>query len=1100
MKVLFIKLLFITLSLISCTSKENRKELLFEEQIYTKTGVNFVNKLTNQSDWNALNYLYFYTGAGVATGDFNNDGQEDIYFVANQEADQLYINQGNFKFKETTLESNIVNNSGWSSGVTTIDINNDGLLDIYISKLGGYKKQEASNLLYVNQGINSDSIPVFKEESSLYGLNIKGFNHQAAFLDYDLDGDLDVYLLQYSVNPKQRYVSSNARNKPDKLAGGKLYNNDNGYYVDVTQKAQIYSSAIAFGLGVAISDLNEDGYPDIYVTNDFYENDYVYINQQDGTFQEILENYPERMPHTSNFAMGNSIADVNNDGHMDIFSLDMLPENLVTRITSDPDISTSQYEAFLQKGYHPQFIRNTLQISDGSGNYSDISFQAGVAATDWSWASLFGDFDNDGFKDLFITTGIYGATNDKDFVDFMASDRFRESVKENMSLEDLKYLKELPQKQTPNYLFKNTKGETFTEMDGIWHKKQPSFSNGAVYSDLDNDGDLDLVINNVNEPAQILKNRQRDSVSHFLKIKFSGDSKNVQGIGAKVIVYTDSLKVTEENYISKGYLSAVSPTLHLGVGGNKKVDSLLVIWPDHTYERLYNVDTNQSVLLSHSDAQGVYYKEYPHKTISYTLREDGRSTTFKHKENAFNVFNQEPLIPYSFSNMGPKIAVGDINNDGLEDLIAGGGKGQATKVYFQEDNGSLVEGLQEVFLSFAQWETTALLLEDTDGDGDLDLIMGHGGQERSQIKNGGPILYFKNVKGRFTRDSKNFKGIFSTTSVIKSGDMDGDGDIDLFIGSSVVVGQYGMHPIQRLFENDGTGNFKDVTTATLRTIGMVTDAAWIPIGSESLPSLIVVGHWMAPTIFTTTSDGLTLLKEQPLKQYTGFWNSIQPVDINQDGKMDFVAGNFGTNMLWEASQNRPIRLYLNDFNKNEDYEPIVTYVHQEREVTFNSKSELTKRIPQINKKYLSYQKFANASIEDIFGKKNIAQSFKKDVKTLQSTAFINTDNTTFTPIPLPFNAQSSSIEAIHSVDINNDEYPDLLVGGNRHQFNVRLSRLDASRGSVLINNKNGHFKSLQNGIKPVYGEVRDIKKIRNANGKDSYIYAVNNDSLQLRKF
>lgn len=1084
--------------LLSCSSKNEEVQLLFQKQETSYTGIDFVNELTNQSDWNALNYLYFYTGAGVTTGDFNNDGLEDIYFVANQNQDKLYQNLGNFKFKETTDESQIKNATGWSSGVTTVDINNDGLLDIYVSKLGGYKMQQSTNLLYVNQGISPSGVPIFKEEAARYGLDIKGFNHQAAFLDYDLDGDLDVYILQYSVNPKQRYVPSNERTKIDLLFGGKFYQNDQGKYRNATQEASVYSSAIAFGLGVAVSDINNDGYPDIYVSNDFYENDYLYINQRNASFAEQLEKEPHKMPHTSNFAMGNTIADINNDGYMDIFALDMLPDDLTTRITSDPDISKTQYNAFLAKGYHPQFIRNTLQINDGRGNFSDLSFQAGIAATDWSWASLFADFDNDGFKDLYVTTGIYGATNDKDFVDFMASDSFRESVKEVMSKEDLKYLKELPQKRTPNYLYKNTNGISFIEMANIWHRQEPSFSNGAVYSDLDNDGDLDIIVNNVNEPATLLKNEQRDTTLHYLKVRFNGSIKNKQGIGARVTLYADSLTVTQENYISKGYLSAVSPSLHIGIGNRTKIDSLLVVWPDHKYEVLHNLKGDQNLLLDQASASRNYYQDRPKKVAPYTLKKRLDLITHKHSENDYNAFNEEPLIPYALSSMGPKMAVGDIDGNGLEDLVVGGGKNQLTQVYLQKDDGTLEASLQEEFSLFAQWETTAILLEDTDGDQDLDLIIGHGGQEVSQIKSGGPLLYFKNENGTFKRDAQNFKGLFNTYAVITGADMDGDGDTDLFVGASVVPGNYGLHPNQKLFENDGKGNFQDITPEALSTLGMVSDAKWILLEPESLPSLVIVGHWMAPTIFSNTGDGLKLRRKQPLENYLGFWNRIQDVDINNDGRMDFVVGNFGTNMLWSASQKKPIRLYLGDFNDNGDYEPIVTYTHKEREIPFNSKTELAKLIPQINKKYLSYQKFAKASVQNIVGQNNIKRSFKKHITTLESMAFINIGNGRFKANPLPFYAQSSSIHAIDIADINQDGYPDLVVGGNMHQFNIRLSRLDASRGLLLLNAKDGNFKAMQDGVEPVYGEVRDIKIIKTTKGEHTYIWAVNNDTLQVR--
>lgn len=1081
------------LVLLSCSEKEEEINYRFTSLSGTESGIDFVNTLTNKPEWNALNYLYFYTGSGVAAGDFNNDGLEDLYFVSNQETDHLYLNRGGLKFENSTTASGISAPEGWSTGVTTVDINADGLLDIYISRLGKHMSMRGTNLLYVNQGINDAGVPVFKEQAADYGLDLVGFNHQAAFFDYDLDGDLDVYILQYSVDPASIYVDSKKRLQRDTLAGGRLYRNDEMHYVDVSEAAGIYSSAIGFGLGVGVSDVNDDGWPDLYVSNDFFESDYFYINQQDGTFKDYFQTHPEAFPHTSNFSMGNDIADLNNDLNLDILTLDMLPDDLETRITSESDIGYRQYKSFLDMKYHPQFIRNGLHYNDGAMHFQDLSFMSGVAATDWSWAGLIADLDNDGFKDIFITSGIYGATNDKDFVNFLNTDIKPGIISDHMKADDLKYIDRLPQKKTPDYIYKNQDGIGFKEMAGDWYKKEDSYSSGAVYTDLDNDGDLDLVINKVNEPAELLVNTTSQQAANYLKLKFKGKEKNTLAIGAKVCAYAGGLKIRQEQYLSRGYISSIAPGMHLGLGANKVLDSLRVIYPDKSYQTLYDVTANQTLELDQKYASGDFYTLSTKPKSSLLVHAEVISD-FKHQDNWFNAFDFEPLIPFMLTNQGPKMAKADINGDQLEDLVVAGGNGQSTKVYLQQKDGTFKTVAQPGLERFSSIEGVVPFLTDTDADGDADLLIGHGGNEADAYSISRPFLYFRNQNGTFKRDTLNFKGLSLNASAIAASDYDADGDIDLFIAASGVPGKFGSKPKHYLFDNDGKGNFKVAESIRfLENAGQLMDAAWADMDGDQKPDLVTAGYWTGIQVYLNKPEGFQLLKNEVLMSSTGFWNCIEIADINNDSRPDIVAGNWGLNSLWQANEEQPITLYLNDFNGNGSTLPVVTYFHNNTETPFNSKNELVKQIPQINKKYLSFQDFAEAPIADIFGEDKLASAKKYRVNTLASCYFINTE-TSFEKQQLPPAAQASSIQAIVSDDINADGFPDLILGGNFYQLNLRLGRLDASTGNLLLNTGDGQFKSEPVQAK-VYGEVRDLIKIQSSSNSERYLFSVNNDSI-----
>jgi len=824
--------LLLAFLLISCT----KNDTLFVKVNSASSHVNFKNQLTPTTDLNILNYLYYYNGAGVSAADFNNDGLVDLVFAGNQVNDELYINKGNLQFEKISKKAGIIDSTGWSTGVSHVDINHDGLLDIYICKASKYRALKGKNLLYVNQGIDANGIPSFKEDAKAYGLDFSGLSTNAAFFDYDLDGDLDMYLMNHSVHPNNSYGYGVKRTGYNPISGDILFENQNGKYVDVSEEAGIFQGQIGYGLGISISDLNNDNYPELYIGNDFFENDYLYLNLKNGSFKEQISKKDKGIGHTSHYSMGNNIADINNDGFMDIVSLDMLPENLETYKTSGLEYSYSIYNQYLNKGYAPQYMQNTLQLNIDGNQFSEIAFLSGIAASEWSWSPLLADFDNDGFNDLFISNGIKGATNDMDYLKFISNEDIQRRIDAGMTKNDLPLITEIPEKKTPNYFYKNNGDLNFSNVSNLWLEEESTFSNGAVHADLDNDGDLDLVVNNVNQEAFILENTSEEG--NYLNIKFKGSQNNTFGIGAKITAYTDKI-ITRENFPTRGYLSSSPPTIHLGLGKDTLIDSLKIQWPGGKIEVLKALKTNTSVTASFEKAE---YRNLETELRKQNLYSKNDSLLkFIHKEQASLDFDRKPLIPFTNSNNGPCISVGDVNGDGLDDIFIGGAKKQTSALFVQSENGSFNTSQEELFTTSSINEDTASLFFDANGDDQLDLIIGSGGNEFTNGKAIKPRLYI-NTDGNLKHIETAFQHVETNVSQIKAADIDNDGDLDLFIASDQVPTEFGLAPKQYMMLNDGNGNFDNVTTQIapkLEKLGNIKDAIFTDLNGDSKTDLMM---------------------------------------------------------------------------------------------------------------------------------------------------------------------------------------------------------------------------------------------------------------------
>ena len=1055
----------------SCNKKEDTATL-FELKENLKVGINFQNMLTDTNDFNVYKYRNYYNGGGVAIGDINNDGLQDVYMVANQSKNTLYLNRGNWKFEDITAMASCGGEKAWSTGVTMADVNGDGFLDIYVCNSGDVKGDNKENELFINNGDLT-----FTESAAAYGLNDKGFSTHASFFDFDKDGDLDVYILNNSFQAIGSFnLTKNERPVRDALGGDKLYENRNGKFVDISEKAGIYGSVIGFGLGITIGDVNNDGWEDIYISNDFFERDYLYINQQNGTFKEDLVN---QIQATSAASMGADIADIDNDGYNDIFVTDMLPSEYPRLKTVTTFDNWDKYMLGVNNGYHHQFTRNTLQKNNGNGKFSEIGRFAGMEASDWSWGALFFDMDNDGNKDLFIANGIYRDLTDQDYLQYIASESVMASIIKPEGVDYKKLIEIIPSRPVANQAYKNM-GNTYFSDFSTSGLKTPGFSNGSAYGDLDNDGDLDFIVNNVNMPCFVYENKAEKTGNSYLKTDLKGEGSNTKGVGARIKITDEKGQAYYyENQPARGFESSMDNRVNIGLGMAKKVN-VEVRWSSGKVTNLNEVKVNQTLTLYEKDAKVIAVKtENVQKTD--TLSDTSSDLPYRHVENFYIDFNSERLNYHMMSTRGPIVGSGDLDGDGLKDLIVPGPKGTATKVLKGTSDGKFSEiQAGKYFETQKEAEHIKCHLFDADGDGDLDVYMASGGVELTEFSD---YLYdeilINDGKGMFTPSGQRLPvaDVKISTGAITSSDIDQDGDLDLFVGERVKIGQYGALCSGYILVNDGKGKFVNETAARcpiLKDIGMITDAVFADLDGDGRKDLIVVGEFMEVNIFA--NKGGKFQKVKTKESLYGWWNTLKTVDIDNDGDLDMVLGNHGLNSRFRASDKYPIKMYYSDFDTNGASEGVLTNVHQDgKTYPYALRHNLMARLPGLKKLYPNFDSFKNATIEDIFTKEQLDASLKLTANELRSIIWVNDGNFKFSKKLMPDKVQYAPVFAIAYTDINKDGFQDLLTGGNLYGVQPEVGRYDASYGNILINDGKGNFtdRSLDYGFS-VTGEIRDF--------------------------
>ncbi|OUR97606.1 hypothetical protein A9Q86_15430 [Flavobacteriales bacterium 33_180_T64] len=1086
----YVFLILVCITLFTCQQEPSRNlypnELVGSLKLLPseKTGIDFNNTINESTYFNHYYYSQIYVGSGVAIGDINNDGLQDVFFGGNQVADRLYLNKGNFEFEDITKKSKAARNSGWTWGVTMADVNADGYLDIYVSRNGNSSKlEDRRNQLYIN---NQDL--TFTESAIKYGLADVGFSTQAVFFDMDNDGDLDMYQVNQIADKKLLLVNKIPREQY-KFFRDRLYRNDNGKFKDVSEETGI-STHVSYGLSVNATDFNNDGWMDLYVANDYAEPDFMYYNNGDGTFRNVIN---EELKHITQLSMGSDTGDINNDGLLDLITTDMTPEDHYRSKTNMASMSTEAFNTLVKSGAHHQYMANTLQINTGLGSFSDIANMSGISNTDWSWASLLVDLDNDGWKDIIVSNGIKKDVDNNDYRSKV------QNLGKNATADDLFQLsKNTPSQRISNYAFRNKGNLEFERVTETWGFDTPSFSNGMAYGDLDNDGDLDVITNNIDAPAFVYENK---TTGNFLKIELEGSEKNTFGIGAKAIIHHNGKLQMAEHTVTRGFLSSVEHGLFFGLGKDTVVEKVEVIWPNGTVNVFDNVNANMTLTAKEAKASSILKEPKIVKTFVSQINTKDAGLDFVHKENDFNDFTEEILLPHKLSQNGPFSAVEDVNNDGLDDIFIGGALGQSGVLYIQKENGKFFKNISQPWGKDKASEDLGCLFVDVDGDNDLDLYVASGGNE---FEIGNVLLkdrlYINDGTGNFSKNDKAIPSIYQSSQCVKSSDIDGDGDLDLFVGTRLISGKYTFPATSYLLINDN-GSFKKASTgiaASLDNIGMVTDAVFTDIDNDSDEDLMLVGEWMEITVLTNEKGVFENNSEAyGLKNTRGIWWSIAASDLDNDGDDDYIIGNLGRNNKFKASKEHPFKVYANDFDNNGTNDVVLAKYYKDDYVPLRGRECTSQQMPYISEKFKDYHSFASSKLIDILPKDKIDDAVVYEIENFESIILIN-ENGKLIRKTLPIETQISPIKSILVLDVNHDGFQDIITVGNHYGVEVETTRYDAGFGTVLLGDGNTNFEYVSPKKSGFYvpHDSRDIKPV-NQNKNPLIIITNNNTSPSL---